>query len=753
MTSSETGQEFEVRALNVARAIHDPLFLQGAVMIDGVEHDAIFSSDDSINCYEFTTSRTKAKAEHDAEKLRKIIQRLSKVPNNSFKSIVGWFVTREEPTGDQREAVKRESNKASPHATKIHCISLRTLQRRLCDVGSYLRSRDNYPFGSVGFSPARGTTDVDQSFAARDSAFNMQGLAEQLTAGRRILLHGQFGVGKSHALKKLYLRLRAQYSKNPEEQRFPLHINLRDCIGLRSPAEILRRHAEEIGFEGDRSLISAWRAGACVLLLDGFDEVTPTRWLGNVSDLRTVRWQALDPVRRLIQDAREETGIAVCGRAHYFTSLTECRDALGLTPDDLELELTDFDSNQVQRFLSAASSDLPEWLPTRPLLLAYLLNSGALSNLSDQNDTPRAAAWNKLLDEVCAREARALSGVRPDIVRAILGRVATLARSGGDALGPINMGHMEQAFYEVNGRRPDDEGIQLLLRLPGLTSSGDESKRLEERVFADQALSDVAFGDDLAKYISSPYQGHPLTQPASWANASNELTLAVAAHVLIQNGVGLGAVKAALKHRDSQGLNDSILADLIGVANEIGSDIKPPGYIVEGVYFDYLSVGEFPTLSLLHIKDSVIETLDLSGVSSPSESPHFDKCLFGFVDGVSDIPPFLADKFQNCEVQEFSQASHTTSGIAQLPLPRKTIVALTILKKVYAQRGSGRKEGALSRGLSQTDRQLVPDVLARLVSDKWLTKVGRGSTTIYLPVKGKRQAAMQALDTPASLQI
>lgn len=35
MEREETGPEFETRALNVARSIHDPLGLQGAVMHGG----------------------------------------------------------------------------------------------------------------------------------------------------------------------------------------------------------------------------------------------------------------------------------------------------------------------------------------------------------------------------------------------------------------------------------------------------------------------------------------------------------------------------------------------------------------------------------------------------------------------------------------------------------------------------------------------------------------------------------------------
>ena len=38
-------------------------------------------------------------------------------------------------------------------------------------------------------------------------------------------------------------------------------------------------------------------------------------------------------------------------------------------------------------------------------------------------------------------------------------------------------------------------------------------------------------------------------------------------------------------------------------------------------------------------------------------------------------------------------------------------VCLTVLKKLYEQRGAGRKENALHRGLDGHARRLVPDVL------------------------------------------
>ena len=53
-------------------------------------------------------------------------------------------------------------------------------------------------------------------------------------------------------------------------------------------------------------------------------------------------------------------------------------------------------------------------------------------------------------------------------VRRLLERMATKARRHIDGMGPILQTEMTEVFEEVCGYVPDENGIQLLQRLPGL---------------------------------------------------------------------------------------------------------------------------------------------------------------------------------------------------------------------------------------------------------------------------------------------
>ena len=452
-------------------------------MFQGKEHDGVFISEDSIHAYEFTIERKKDKAEKDAKKLAAILSYLKRQPSNTYRTCTGWFITKDDPTAEQRLAVERESRRAG---MQLYAIGIVSLQRRLCDAEGYLRCRDNAPFGSTAYATpvALPAVSIDPEFGFEGSSLSVKDVSQKLIDGGRALLVGEFGVGKSYAMRELYRELRKHYLRSSGAVPFPLHINLRDCAGLRSPAEVLRRHAEETGFPAERSLISAWRAGSCILLLDGFDEIVPTRWLGSASDLRDVRWQSLEPIRRIVEEAPESSGIAICGRPYFFSSSNEMHEALGLPLSVPALNIEDFTEDQVREYLSGsgATSQLPEWLPARPLLIGYLIALGLLNDIAGDDQLDQTDAWRGLFDVICGREAEILTAVRPDTIRRIISRVATLARSRGDEIGPVDMGQMQRAFVDVNGRQPDEEGILLLQRLPGLATV-DASGGSESRVF------------------------------------------------------------------------------------------------------------------------------------------------------------------------------------------------------------------------------------------------------------------------------
>jgi len=749
----DTGYEFEVRALAMARAIHDPLGLQGARMVMGRERDGIFVDDSSVNAYEFTTLSTKAKAEKDGGKLHDLLKSFASSPENRYKSLTGWVVTESEPTAEQREAIRRI---AASGSQAIHIISYQVLRSRLCDVEGYLARRGASPFGSIAYTDRTSGVDVPPKFHdGSTSTVDVKSLVDKLSDGGDAILIGEFGVGKSHALKELYEVFRKRYFKQPAFRPFPIHINLRDCVGLRSPSEILRRHAEEIGFADERGLVSAWRAGSCVLLLDGFDEVVPSRWLGAVTTLKQVRWEALNPVRRLILEAPDQVGVVVAGRGHYFSSNDEMREALGLQGADF-FRLRDFDLDQARQLLTASGSDavIPDWLPTKPLLLMHLLRAGVLTDVGEiDSDLDPPSAWRQLLQMICQREANIYTSVPPSTIRALLQRLATVARSKGDAIAPLAREDLERVFVDVSGRSTDEEVLQLLMRLPGLAIAADAGSA-EVRVFADEELADTAYGEDLALYLSSPFQGHPLCEAATWSDAASTLAVEVGASALVEASIAPRQVLAACDHRMNHHLTDAVLMDAIRVSDEM--DAKPEGrsYIVEGVLLRELVVGrDAPALARTHLRDSLIDELDLSYADSADVCPTLERCLIERVDGVSQLPSPLTSRFVGSDIASFSGASSTTAGMLAGHGSITDRVALSVLHKVYAKRGRGRKDSALPRGLDTTGQEVLPEVLTKLISSGVLTTATRGNVTIYLPAKGMRPEVMAWLEQPATFAL
>lgn len=752
----ETAFEFEQRGIELARALHDPSGVQGALVIDGRERDGVFISHGDINAYEFTLMRTKAKAEKDAGKLAELLDHLSKVSENSLKITTGWFVTRDEPTADQRTAVISIARKAG---RQIHAISIAQMYKRICNSEMYIQARDQAPFGSTNYTPDMSGKPIRipvQLVGSSGGVSSTEDVARKLTDGYRALIVGDYGAGKSHALRDIYLFLRKEHFRYGHLNPFPIYINLRDCIGLRTPAEVLSRHAGEIGFDHANGLISAWRAGMCVLLLDGFDEVLPRRGLGNVTDLKRVRWDALGPIRRLVDETPTSAGVVVAGRSHYFSGPVEMTDALGFKPREV-LSMPDFDEEQLAEYLrqSGATWTLPDWVPARPLLLGYLLTLGDDTSGAIAMPVSRAEGWRAFLEAICLREAKIVSAVRPEIIRQIISRVATIARGGTSTTGPISTDQLSAVFVSVNGFQPDEDGIQVLLRLPGLTGYlGPGGK--EMRSFADEDLAEAAYGFDLAAFVSNPYdETNPLASPASWVNASSGLGAEVAASRLLADAQSSGVVLAAIAKRQKSRNFDAVLADLVTVVAAMPIDgLKAQvNLLITGVAFEELQIAEHPIYAGTTFQDCLIERLDMSGIDESSAAPHFQNCDVSHMEGLAGIPEWLKHNFANTEIERFSTAAQTTAGIMQLKIDRESRVALTVLKKVFSQRGAARKEGALSRGLAPTDRAVVPTVLAELVSKGWIRKEDSGSTILYVGSKDRRKEALRALEAPSEFRL
>lgn len=756
--TGDNGRSFEERALSVARAKHDPSGLQGAIMHAGREHDGLFIDETSIVAYEFTQMATKAKAIKDGEKLADILAAIQQLPENRFKSATGYFVTEREPTAEQRGAIKEISRRTG---VTIHSLSIVVLQRTLLDIEDYIARRLKAPFGSISqpstrdsAAPEKKYIEVPYVMPSTGEPLTLNDLVQRLLQGDSLLLVGDYGIGKSAALKEIFVRLRARYFKRPLENPFPLHINLRDCSGLRSPREILQRHAEEIGFPGDRGLIGAWRAGQTTILLDGFDELIPQRWVGSPRDVKSVRWEALAAVRDLVSQSPAGTGIAVAGRSQYFANQRELASTLGFQHDCSTLvELQDFDDSQVEALLGSAVK-LPTWVPPRPLLVELLAGGTRGASPLESMSLGPGATWLNILRAVCAREAQRFTSISSETFIKLIGRIAIEARNTPFGLGPVSLKEMERVFYEVCGYEAEGEALQALLRLPGLRPDSLAGQP-EARTFIDEHFADAAYGFELAGYISAPYSDHPLSAKAQWRTGSRPLSSELGAEWLAREGYSPEHAFGALSARLNGQLYDAVMYDVCAVSTEAGAT---PGrstgtaFIADAtiprIYLD----GSDSALSSATFKGCVVDVLDVGDLDDPSKVPAFNGCLIDQLVGWSEVPTVALGKFSgDTLIEHFSSRAETTSSIMSLSLGVRQRVALSILKKVYLQAGSARRASALSRGLPLDSRKHVDQVVSDLVSAGLLVRSAGKGDQLVSGVRTQRSVVQEITSTPARI--
>lgn len=739
------GEEFEAEVSSIARALWPQAEVSGPVMRQGRERDGEYETAEITHLVECTIERTKSKAEDDIEKLRKRIHYLRRgEPNHLYK---GWFVTLHEPTADQRAVAEKAT-------VPLEAISFREFRRKLVDAEAYLSARDDYPFGSVR-DPRTNSYQLEHRYIAlefldQESAPHALGdLLAKLKAGDRFILTGDFGAGKSTTLRELFRRLRSSFLKH-EYPRFPVVLNLRDHHAQTDPTEALERHARRLGYSQASHLVRGWRAGYVDLLLDGFDEIAVGGWAGSARQLRDLRYRSMELIRGFIQNSPRHIGIVVAGRAHYFDNSFEMRRSLTPGEPSQQYRVAELRGSAVQEFLDAIGweREVPEWVPTRPLLLGYLAARGILEEVVDEGAMSPAVGWHSLLSRISEREAELEAGPDPTTIRRLIEEVAVLAREANDGLGMMTPSQIVEVFLRVCGYEPDDRGTVLLQRLPGLGAHHTEDGA---RVFVDRDFANAAAGSALARHIQFPYDSP--WRPKEWQYALSTLGLEVAALQADDLGLAQGEHTAALNASLGDAIDGRTLtADLIGFGGSEGYDVERD-IVIKDVWIPEWPFYVFDAdLSRVILEGCVITHLEIPDAAGLSRLPRFHRCDIAQVTGCSRERDLPDDRFVDCEFAEFEDAALTTSALLDLDLPLGVRVGLTILKKLYRQSGSGRRENALYRGLDQESKRIVPEVLDILRRYGLTTRVRQGNYNIWLPTKDSdaRARALELLDRPTT---
>ena len=730
----------------------------GVVNIDGREVDGVYETEDSIHIVEATIQRSKSKAFHDINKLAKIVQKYRKQLDGE-KLVKGWFVAKNPLTPEQREiAAKKE------YKTKVTAVSFADFQQKLVDVRSYLLSRDNYSFGSVR-DPGSGKYNVDIEYIpiypvfkkTRDrQAVDIKEMSRILKEGHLITLTGDYGVGKSMTLREVYKCLKNEYY-NGKSQKFPVYMNMRDHYGQTNPSEAFFRHASNIGFEAHSHLIRAWRAGYVILLLDGFDEIATSGFSGFKTKLVEARFKAMELIRRLISESHSDAGIIVSGRVHFFNTHEELEKALGISGSACyELSLNDFDDDQLKLFMESLEQDveIPNWLPRRPLLLGYLAAKGFIRSIASeslQSLDDAAGGWNYLLDKISEREAEQEPGLDGGAIRAIMERIATLARKRSSGLGPISLKDLCDVYEDVCGIEPDEKGLNVLQKLPGLGVDNEDEKT---RAFIDEDLADACRSGDIIRFIENYTEFESVERKIDITSGfevptGNICTSLIKKRATERNFRVSGSVYIAAQKGFGQ-----FALDLFKVCLLLSERLEKDVYINSAFGGDlaFLNDGRV-NFSGVNFYSCYFNMVDAGKVDS-ANLPSFKECYLLTLAGL-ETGKNIPDNFDDdCVIEaiEGSPSVTTNSSALESDLPLAERVMLSMLRKIYQQAGSGRLENALYAGLDHASKQIVPDLLKELEGNGLVKPLRRrGKPVIWQPVPEKKSKVFEALENPGKI--
>lgn len=775
-----TPENFEEAIRRLARELWPHSGGDSAILIDGRERDGVFITPDTVHIIEVTTERKKQKVEDDLKKSIELKNLLSKNNNFSSHNYKIWIITRDEPTADQSSAADDGRRRAR---CPVVIMSGRTFQSHLVNASDYLVARRRYPFGSirsldatqsVSGVPASEYVPLDLLCSGDNKPWTVDAVALRMMAQYGLyLLLGDFGGGKSMTMRYWHSLMEDAYFSG-RTSHFPIYLNLRDHIGQDKPASALYDHAQSLGLRDGETLVRAWRAGFVHLILDGFDEMASSRFRGGPKGLRATRRKAMTIVRNFITEHPHKlAALMVGGRDNYFEDPAERLAAMGLSTKEVHIyNLTEFSPDQINMYLSRlrVSHDVvPDWLPSRPLLIGYLARRQILTGETNLRGLPRSDGWDFLLDRICEREGTQIDALGGAVgtVRPFVERLATLARETTTGRGPISVRQMTEVFESIVGATADDASEQLLLRMAGLAPSEHNSQTVvsssaqdnNNREFVDEDLADVARAGDVTRFIIN---SHDENLNNCFNNtdgkrdslfALGDVGLEVAVHQVTRAGITPRQISAALRAAIDD-LNSGTLAyDILRVMQLADmpitmDDRSTRSIVIKDIFCEEFAITQNFDLSNVHFRGVILRNLNIETILSEYNGPYFDNSLIESVSGVNQISDLPTQFFRNTQIESLSDEGHAVRNLRQTQLRPAERVLLVTLRRLFLQSWKGRKESAFPRGLSDQERTYVSDVLALVKSEGLAEPHKLGGATVWMPNRTARDRAMCILNAP-----
>lgn len=628
----------------------------------------------------------------------------------------------------------------APHHIRV--LSVDQFSRMFFDFGAYQVARQGAPFGS-SVNPLTGESDitayvpVNYIVEGRKDEATSRDVAQWLREGKKIILLGEYGSGKSRCIREVFRHLSEDAS---DSFCYPMAIDLRRSWGLERGDELIRRHLSELGLDAlESSGVRAFKNNAFALLLDGFDEIGSQAWSNDGNRLKAIRSKSLAGVRELVKS--NSGGVMITGREHYFPNSEEMFSAIGLSSSKTIVirSKNEFNDTELLEYFRARDIevDIPDWLPRRPLICQTIsdLASDQFDDMfGEQGD--ETAFWDHFIRVLCERDARIHISFDAETIYSLFINLARATRSKPANVGPISLAELQAAFEAATGSAPVEEASIMLQRLPSLGRVSSESN---DRQFVDVYILDGLRAKDIGRACLSPDQEFAAIAGASWNNPLDELgqRILAADHAVAESS------KIQFAHKAILAGNKVLASDFVSaLVRERPTEIDFGGLQIDQGDFFYLTLNERKirnlTLSNSYFGELALPVLGATNVS-------FSGCTTPRVTGITS-PAALPTWMRDLDAEKYDSVA-SVSRIRSIGLDPAHEILITIIRKTFFQKGKGRKEEALLRGLKTiASRSTSGKILNLMKADGLLTSFRGDEGEVYAPVRSHAGRMQKILD-------
>lgn len=669
--------------------------------------------------------------EYSLEKVRTDIAKLTTVRCSLFTQNIYcrcYFVMEKVPTDSMRAAGKGQN---------IYVMSAEEFQNEYFEYNSYIYIRKQKQFGSlinIETGEPENNVYVNVSYLDKKSGkeLDIHEIIKLLKRGKKIVLKGDFGLGKSRCVKQIFDTLTSDSVNNP----YAIAINLREHWGAKRAVEILDRHFTELGLNA-YNFIKAFEQPNAIYLLDGFDEIGTQSWSSDVRKMQHIREIAVCALKELIQ--KVQGGVLITGREYYFNSDKELLNSLGLSDNQVVIlechhEFTD---EQLLTFVtenisSAPSKNefkfLPTWFPKRPLVIQLLLKYANDIFATDYALDDICGFWFAFLTKICEREAKIYPTLNPEIIKNVLLYLANQTRVSKNNMGPISQKDLSDAFVAATGFSPSDDSAIMLQRLPSL---GRISADSPDRQFLDGFILNGLRAEAIIQ-LSKSWNLNVLA--TEWFYPLDKTGLNILS-IYISKGEKRMETFLTLAREASKTKNKVLAADIVSALCLLDFDsLDFKELYVSDAEFSFLSF-ESKEIKRLTISNSVIERIDLTNAKLNNQVK-LENCDINTVYGISSSKS-IPEQFVNCTIKNYETLA-TTARIKKANLTDSQKLLVEMLRKIFLQPGAGRKEAALLRGMGvSANKKLGEQILRILLDENLTTKIKGDEGDIYKPVRSE----------------